>query len=404
MGRLLIIGQVWPEPSTTAAGHRMLQLIGALKSQWDITFVTTAAKTAYTFDLSVLGVRNQSILLNDSSFDDFISDLNPEVVIFDRFIIEEQFGWRVSAKVPMALRVLNTEDLHSLRKCREKCHQQAIDFTPDLWLDFEMTKREVASIYRVDLSLMVSSYEIELLIEKAGVPQFLLMHLPFMLDVDAQAEMLSLDSRQNFITFGNGRHAPNVDAIHFLYKVIWPLIRKSLPNATLKVYGAYLPESVTQLHQPKKGFEVLGWCENLDAEIQKSKVCLVPLRFGAGIKGKVVDALRNGTPLVTTSIAAEGMHPMKTFDSAEAFAKQAVTLHTNQTEWEKAHAAGKNDLKSHYDKKQWSKALLSQLSRVQANLIAHRRKNFTGSILQHHSHNATKYLSKWIEEKNKNRP
>ncbi|MEL6305645.1 MAG: glycosyltransferase family 4 protein, partial [Bacteroidota bacterium] len=326
----------------------------------------------------------------------------PEVVIFDRFMVEEQFGWRVLERVPNALQVLNTEDLHSLRKCRESCHQNATDFTTGLWLDFEMTKREVASIYRCDLSLMVSTYEIELLVEKAGVPQFLLMHLPFMLDTDREDETPSFDSRQDFITFGNGRHAPNVDAIHFLHQVIWPLIRKAIPNARLKVYGAYLPQTVTQLHHPKNGFEVLGWCENLDAEIQDSKICLVPLRFGAGIKGKVVDALRNGTPLVATSIAAEGMHPMKTFDDVEAFAKQAVTLYLNQTEWEKSQTAGKTALKNHYDKKTWTKILLNNLSIVQADLIAHRKKNFIGSMLQHHSLASTKYLSKWIEAKNKN--
>ncbi|MEM8765176.1 MAG: glycosyltransferase [Bacteroidota bacterium] len=402
MARLLIIGQVWPEPSTTAAGHRMLQIIKALKDHWDITFATTATTTEYSFDLTDLGIRTQNILLNHSSFDDFITGLNPEVVVFDRFMVEEQFGWRVSEKVPKALRVLNTEDLHSLRKCRGICHQKSMDFTTDVWLDFEMTKREVASIYRSDLSLFVSSYEMELLTENVGVPQFLLIHLPFMLDVDTETETPSFNSRQDFITFGNGRHAPNVDAIHFLYQEIWPLIRQSLPNAKMKVYGAYLPHDVTQLHKPERGFEVLGWCENLDAEIQESKVCLAPLRFGAGIKGKVVDAIRNGTPVVATSITAEGMHPMEIFDGVEAFAKQAVDLYSNQSEWEKAQAAGKMALKSHYDKKKWTKILLNHLSITEADLIAHRKKNFIGSLLQLNSHSSTKYLSKWIEEKNKN--
>ncbi|MEL6485507.1 MAG: glycosyltransferase family 4 protein, partial [Bacteroidota bacterium] len=296
MGRLLIIGQVWPEPSTTAAGHRMLQLIEALKDHWEITFATAASKTEYAFDLSGLGIATQTILLNDSSFDDFISDLNPEIVIFDRFMVEEQFGWRVSEKVPQALRILNTEDLHSLRKTREHCHQKSNDFTTEIWLDAEITKREVASIYRSDLALMVSTYEMELLTKRAKVPHELLLHLPFMLDITTFEGGRTFDSRVDFITFGNGRHAPNIDAIHFLHTDIWPLIRESLPNTKLKIYGAYLPQKVKQLHNPKIGFEVLGWCEELEDAIQKARICLVPLRFGAGIKGKVVDALRNGTP------------------------------------------------------------------------------------------------------------
>jgi hypothetical protein len=100
--RLLIIGFVFPEPASSAAGTRMLQLIDLFKSQnFEITFASPAADSEFAFEIEKLGIEKVSIVLNDASFDDFVVQLNPEIVLFDRFMIEEQFGWRVSEHCPM---------------------------------------------------------------------------------------------------------------------------------------------------------------------------------------------------------------------------------------------------------------------------------------------------------------
>ena len=183
MKKAFFIGYVWPEPSTTAAGHRVLQLIKAFQSfGYHITFGSTAVKTDYSFDLEDLGVELASIALNDSSFDGFIKELKPDVVIFDRFMIEEQFGWRVAEFAPQALRILNTEDLHALRKAREEAHKKNQPFSLENWKNHPMTLREVASIYRSDISLMVSSYEMEILQNELGIPNPLVFYLPLMFD------------------------------------------------------------------------------------------------------------------------------------------------------------------------------------------------------------------------------
>jgi hypothetical protein len=90
---LLIIGYVWPEPRSSAAGTRMLQIIDCFQTQeYEITFASPCAKSDHAIDLNTIGVNPVSITLNDSSFDEFIKALNPEVVLFDRFMMEEQFG------------------------------------------------------------------------------------------------------------------------------------------------------------------------------------------------------------------------------------------------------------------------------------------------------------------------
>lgn len=118
---LLVIGFVWPEPKSSAAGSRMLQVIEQFQNQdYTITFASAAKTSQNTFDLASIGVHLQGIHLNDTSFDVFISQLNPDVVLFDRFMTEEQYGWRVAEQCPKALRVLDTEDFHGLRKAREQ--------------------------------------------------------------------------------------------------------------------------------------------------------------------------------------------------------------------------------------------------------------------------------------------
>ena len=93
---LLIIGLVWPEPKSSAAGTRMLQLIKLFKEQdFSIVFASAAQESDFSYDLKSFGVTTQKIVLNSNTFDDFIKELNPEIVLFDRFVIEEQFGWQI---------------------------------------------------------------------------------------------------------------------------------------------------------------------------------------------------------------------------------------------------------------------------------------------------------------------
>jgi hypothetical protein len=118
---LLVIGFVYPEPNSSAAGSRMLQLIAAFQAQnYNVVFATSCKKSDNAFDLESIGVSVVQIKLNQSSFDVFVKTLNPAIVLFDRFMTEEQFGWRVHEQCPDALKILDTEDLHFLRKGRQK--------------------------------------------------------------------------------------------------------------------------------------------------------------------------------------------------------------------------------------------------------------------------------------------
>lgn len=386
----------------------MLQLIQYfIHKNYKITVASTAAESDLSMDLEALGIQKASIQLNHSSFDDFLSELKPDVVLFDRFLTEEQFGWRVAEFAPNALRILDTEDLHSLRHTREKCYKKGIPFTTNAWLKAAITKREVASIYRSDISLIISSYEMHLLKDVLRMDASILMYLPFLLNPIPKKEVNSwtpYENRKDFICIGNGKHAPNVDTIFWLKTEIWPLIRKQLPEAKLKIYGAYLPEQIHQMHKPKDGFYVEGWAEDSNQILQRTRVNIAALRFGAGLKGKLIAAMQNGLPSVTTPIGAEGIHADLDFNgnvavTAETLAQAAVNLYTNENTWDIAQAAGVEIINTLYDKTDWIKKLDIKLDAVQIELDAHRTQNFVGAMLSHQSMASTKYMSKWIAEK-----
>ena len=131
--KVLVIGYVWPEPRSSAAGGHMMQILETFLTQgWDITFSSPAALGEHKADLQVLGIKECAIELNNSSFDDFVRELAPDIVLFDRFMMEEQFGWRVEKCCPDALRVLETSDLQSLRDARQQQLKARLKSSADL--------------------------------------------------------------------------------------------------------------------------------------------------------------------------------------------------------------------------------------------------------------------------------
>ncbi|WP_452229440.1 glycosyltransferase family 4 protein [Lacinutrix sp. MEBiC02404] len=406
--KVLIIGFVWPEPKSSAAGTRMMQLIQVFLNQnYQITFASPCAKSDNAFDLTTIGVSQVAIELNNASFDTFISELNPNIVLFDRFMMEEQFGWRVAENCPNALRILDTEDLHFLRKGRQQAFKEKQPFT-DQYLFSDITKREIASIYRCDLTLIISEAEIEILKDRFKIDAALLHYLPFMLDPitsETVHKLTKYEARNHFITIGNFIHEPNYNAVLYLKETIWPLIRKQVPKAEMHIYGSYASQKVNQLHNKKEGFLIKGFAEDANQVVQDAKVCLAAIRFGAGLKGKLTEAMQNGTPCVTTNIGAEGMFgdfEANGFitDNPQEFADKAVLLYKEESLWKEKQKNGFQIVNKRFSKEIHQKEFIKFQKETAKELHNKRQNNFIGQMLMHHTLQSTKFMSKWIEAKN----
>ncbi|WP_010487738.1 glycosyltransferase [Pseudomonas sp. S9] len=424
MQNILVIGYVWPEPRSSAAGSRMMELLELFRAQgWHVTFASAAALSEHRANLSALGIAEVQIALNCDSFDQWLAELQPDMVLFDRFFTEEQFAWRVERACPEAMRVLDTCDLHSLREarhhllkvaqqaCSNEADKQSVDAVTagadqlfEVMANSDTAKREVAAIFRSDLSLMISGFEMQLLQQAFSVPATLLHDCALML-IPSASKPAPFAERAHFISIGNFRHAPNWDSVLWLKHALWPLVRQRLPHAQLHVYGAYPPPKATALDNPKQGFHVLGWAEDAHQVMGQARICLAPLRFGAGIKGKLADAMACGTPSITTVIGREGVHGDLPWggavvDCAAKFVDAAVALYEDENRWLQAQEQGTAILQQRFDRQRLGSELINRLAQLSENLDSHRRDNFIGGMLRHHTLKSTQYMSQWIAAKN----
>ncbi|RQO64985.1 glycosyltransferase [Pedobacter sp. KBW01] len=404
--KLLIIGLVWPEPASSAAGTRMIQLVDLfLAKGYQITFASAASKSDFSYDFSNTSVIEQEIKLNNESFNSFLKALNPDIVLFDRFMIEEQYGWRVQQECPDALRILDTEDLHFLRQAR----QQSSKKQETLNLFSDTAKREIAAILRCDLSLIISEIEMKLLEEQFKIDASLLYYLPFLeqeITATTIQNWIPFTDRADFVFIGNFLHEPNWHTVQTLKTKVWPLLRKKLPEAKLNIYGAYPSQKVLQLENKAEKFFIKGRTLNAQETIAQHRVLLAPIQFGAGVKGKFIDAMQVGTPSVTTTVGAEAMKGNLSWngiveDDLSTFAEQASLLYQNEAEWKEAQKHGVQIINERYASTAFADDFMQKITKLLLNLPKHRQANFMGQILNHHTLQSTKYMSLWIEEKNK---
>lgn len=160
-----------------------------------------------------------------------------------------------------------------------------------------------------------------------------------------------------------------------------------------------------QLHQPKDGFLVHGRAEEVLEVLMPCRVLLAPIPFGAGVKGKFIDAMKTGTSCVTTSVGAEGMKgdlPWNGYiaDTNADIIERARHLYNDKVDWEKAALAGIQILNQRYASDLMINEFSEWITNRFVDLQKNRQSNFMGQMLLHHSLQSTKYMSLWIQAKN----
>ncbi|MFN3755462.1 MAG: glycosyltransferase [Flavobacterium sp.] len=407
MKQVLFIGAVWPEPESSAAGTRTCQLVrGFLHEGYPVRFVSSAAQTVHSAPLEQWGVTINQILLNDSSFDQQLLEWQPDIVIFDRFMMEEQYGWRINEQCPNAVKILDTIDLHFLRKGREKAYKEQEEYIPFKTND-SLSFREMASILRCDLTLLISYFEFEWLSKNFPIPESIFCYLPIHTEPipeETQNQFPTFHSRKHFVTLGNWRHEPNRQSVIYLNK-IWPKIKAKIPDAELFVYGANTAENAQSFHKPREGFYIMGRVKSVKDIFTQHRVLLAPLFFGAGIKGKILDGMQFGLPNVTTTLGAEGMHIESLWNGLIAdekdFIEKAIRLYQNKELWEDSVRNGFEINNKLFADRTPERNFYHQLKNIVNDLESHRQQNLMGQLLQHHTLMSHRYMSKWIELKNK---
>lgn len=192
---------------------------------------------------------------------------------------------------------------------------------------------------RSDVTWVVSEAEVDVV--HAEVPQARV--LVQSLVHDPVGSRTPFAAREGLLFVGGFRHPPNVDAATFAAREMMPRVRERLPGAVLQIVGSQVPRAVRELEG--EGVHVVGYVPEVEPWLERCRVFVSPLRYGAGIKGKVLQALAHGVPVVATRVSLEGMgivdgeHALVA-ETAEEFAAAIARLHEDEALWNRLSSAG----------------------------------------------------------------
>ncbi|MEI7989348.1 MAG: glycosyltransferase [Chloroflexota bacterium] len=260
---------------------------------------------------------------------------------------------------PTARVIFHTVDLHFLREMREaELHQSDVALVKAN----RTRERELSIMRRVDQVVLVSSAEVPLL--KEYLPDTLITVFPALYAPIAR-HPAPFEARRNIFFLGGFAHRPNVDAVQWFAREIWPLVRIRLSDVEFHIVGSEMPQTVQDLASVT-GIRTIGFVPDLDPLIASMRLGVAPLRFGAGIKGKVAMIMGSGVPCVCSGIAAEGMHihdgvHTLVADEPRAFADAVIRLYDNKELWEKFSANGQELISRNFGNEANRSSLLSLL-------------------------------------------
>jgi GT2 family glycosyltransferase/glycosyltransferase involved in cell wall biosynthesis len=267
-----------------------------------------------------------------------------DMVVVSHYPIAKAILADVRRHAPRALLVFDTVDLHYLREEREA----AVTGRPDAMRRAAVSRQqELAVAAAADVTLVVSPYERTLLEQELPgrairvVSDIHTMHAP----------AIDFESRRDLFFIGGYDHTPNVDAVQWFAREIWSKVRYRLPDVKLFLIGSKMPPAVAAL--AGEGIEPLGHLPDLTPYLERCRISIAPLRYGAGVKGKINLAQSWGIPVVATTVAVEGMQlehlrDVLVADTPQDFADAVVRLYTDRTLWTVVAEGGRANVIRHF--------------------------------------------------------
>ncbi|MCL7713377.1 glycosyltransferase [Stenotrophomonas mori] len=348
--QILIIDEAVPRPDRDSASLRQFNLVRMLLAGGaHVVFLPTGGEHggAATGALQALGVEvwyaphlkgvGRWLRVHGRRF---------QVVMLVRHHVASQCLPLLRRFAPQARTVFDTVDLHYLRERRGA----EVSGDPGLLRAAERTRAsELAVMAASDVTLLVSAAEQLQLASDA--PQVRVELLSNLHEVAGQGQDWA--QRRDLVFVGGYRHPPNLDAMQWFIGEVFPRIRARLPAIELHCIGADVPDSLRALAATRPGVHLHGYVPDLVPWMAGGRIAVAPLRFGAGVKGKINLSMAHGQPVVATSCAAEGMHlrdgeDVLVADGAEAFAEAVVRLHDDAALWRRLSGNGLHNIATHF--------------------------------------------------------
>ena len=331
---VLIVDHQIPEPDKDAGSLRMFTVIENLvELGYRVVFAPDggAMREPYVSALTDLGVQ-----VVTGSFPQHVAALAPDLqlVILSRPYVASRYLHQIREHAPRATVAYDTVDLHFVReegRAREAGHSGTL--VADAFRHLELAMASAS-----DVTIVVSDNEGKTIQDLSGATTHVVP-----LANEVWSDVPGPEERSGVIFIAGFTHHPNIDAAIELATVVMPIVWQSLPGLPLTLVGGSAPAAVLKL--AGADVEVTGWVQDIDPLLAKARVMAAPLRFGAGVKGKVTQSLAAGLPVVTTPLGAEGLDAVDgeeilIADSPTEIAERIVELHRSDELWASISAGG----------------------------------------------------------------
>ena len=344
---VLIIDEIIPEFNKDSGSRRLTEIIKLLlKNKVSVFLIADLKQYKYKSDyiqkFKDLGVNVYQPSIDQKgqlvTKEDFIKLITPKIDVawLHRPTIFSKFQSLVKTANPNIKLVFDMVDFHYVRLLREYelNKDEALKAEAEKFLKIELENCENA-----DVVIAISTTDKELLKQHFNTDEKVVLISNIHQHIDKSDNFNSFENRKDLLFVGSFRHDPNSDAVKYLKEDIMPLVWKVIPDLKVNIIGSYITEEIEALASDK--FKLLGFVDDLNAVINTTKLFVAPLRFGAGIKGKIGQSLEHSLPLVTTNVGAEGFDfgeqtNVMIANNAEAIAQKVIDLYTNKILWEEA--------------------------------------------------------------------
>lgn len=333
---IVVIDDDIPQHDKSSGSKRLFELIKIFK-QLDLNILFLPhdglAIEPYYSDLQQIGVI---VLLNSPNKHDVLKKLNSFLPIIDyAWISRPNLNRRFQPKIkknPKIKIIFDTVDLHYIRMLRQA---ETENNEKQKRRSFKTKKLELKMAANAHATLTVTKTEKELLeIEKVQN----VFVIPNIHELKPQETSNTFNQRNGLVFIGGYKHHPNIDAVKWLINEIMPIVWQTLGDIPVYLLGSYPPEEVTSLANDL--VHVPGFLENVDSYFENARLFVAPLRYGAGMKGKIGQSLEHKLPIVTTTIGAEGMdlvdgENILIANDTKAFAEKIIQLYQDPILWER---------------------------------------------------------------------
>lgn len=363
--RVLFIDACTPTPDRDAGSVTAFYFMKILTSlSFKVTFIPLdnfAYVERYTADLQRLGI--------ECLYTPYVSDLTSHLKEYGRYydiamLTKVDYAAAciddVRRYCPQAKVLFNTADLHYLRLQR----QAKIEQSNLLAKQAEKVKAtELEIMKKSDCTIVVSSDEQKFILNEDSKINVRLIQLL----MDVPGKKSSFAKRDGIVFVGSYQHTPNEDAVLYFAEKIWPLVKQQIPDITFHIIGGNPPPSIQAL--ASNDIKLAGYVPDLTDYFERCRLSIAPLRYGAGVKGKVGMSLAHGLPCVATPIAAEGMnlaHEENIFvaQNEQHFADGIVKLYSDETLWEKISNNGLQFVENTYSVNAGKRKIIEMLNEL----------------------------------------